>query len=59
MHTVQVVETVDFFPSNIMMPITASNDMTTLDATDLTHAFLHPVPYSSFSVVGESQLQEL
>jgi hypothetical protein len=40
----RIVETVEFFPAKVAMPRTASKDMATIAAQELTHGLKHPAP---------------
>jgi hypothetical protein len=53
------MDTVDFFPSMVLMPITASKDMATMAMMELTHTILHLAPASPFSSISYSHLQAL
>jgi hypothetical protein len=55
----RIVDTVEFFPANVAMPRTASKDLATIAALELTHALLHPAPAAPFSIIGGAQLEAL
>jgi hypothetical protein len=48
----RIVETVDFFPEKFTLPFPTPQDLSTLAATDLTDALLHPQPAGPFCQVG-------
>jgi hypothetical protein len=58
-EAVRIVDTVEFFPAKATMPRTASKDMTTIAAQELTHALMHPSPTAPFSIIGGAQLEAL
>jgi hypothetical protein len=41
------------------MPRTASKDLATIAAQELTHALMHPSPAAPFSIIGGAQLEAL
>jgi hypothetical protein len=55
----RIVDTVEFFPANVAMSRTASKDIATIAALELTHALLHPAPAAPFSIIGGAQLVAL
>jgi hypothetical protein len=55
----RIVETLEFFPAKVAMPRTASKDMATIAAQELTHALMHPAPAAPLSAIGEAKLGAL
>jgi hypothetical protein len=55
----RIFVTVEFFPAKVAMPRTASKDMSTFEAQELTHALMHPAPAAPFSAIGGAQLEAL
>jgi hypothetical protein len=55
----RIVDTVAFFPAKVTMPHTASKDLATIAAQELTHALLHSAPAAPFSIIGGAQLEAL
>jgi hypothetical protein len=55
----RIVDTVEFFPAKVTMHRTASKDMATIAAQELTHAIMHPAPAAPFSIIGGAQLEAL
>jgi hypothetical protein len=55
----RIIDTVEFFPAKVAMPRTASKDMATIAAKELTHALMHPAPAAPFSAIGGAQLEAL
>jgi hypothetical protein len=54
-----IVDTVEFFPAKVTMPRTASKDMATIAAQELTHAIMHPSFAAPFGIIGGAQLEAL
>jgi hypothetical protein len=54
-----IFDTVEFFPAKVTMPRTASNDMSTIAAKELTHAIMHPSPAAPCGIIGGSSLEAL
>jgi hypothetical protein len=54
-----IVDTVELFPAKVNMPRTASKDMATIAAQELTHALMHPAPAAPFIIIGGAQLEAL
>jgi hypothetical protein len=49
----RIVDTVElFFPAKVTLPRTASKDMATIAAQELTHALMHPAHAAPFSIIG-------
>jgi hypothetical protein len=55
----RIVNTVEFFPAKVAMPGTASKDMATVEAKELTHALMHPSSAAPFSAIGGAQVEAL
>jgi hypothetical protein len=55
----RIVDTVEFFPANVAMPRTSSNDIVTIAALELTHSLLHPSPAAPFNIIRGAQLVAL
>jgi hypothetical protein len=55
----RIVDTVEFFPAKVAMPRTASKDLATIAAQELTHAHMHTAPAGPFSIIGGAQLEAL
>jgi hypothetical protein len=51
----RIVDTVEFFPAKVTTPRTASKDMATIAAQELTHTLMHPAPAAPFSIIGGAQ----
>jgi hypothetical protein len=51
----RIVETGDYFPEKITLPLPSSHDLVTQAAVDLTHALLHTQPVGLFCQVGNDQ----
>jgi hypothetical protein len=51
----RIVETVDFFPQEFILPFPSYQDLATQATADLTHALLHPQPAGPFCQVGDEQ----
>jgi hypothetical protein len=54
-----IVETCEFFPTEVTMPFQSSQYMPIQDATQLTHALLHQEPAGLFTQVGDDQMLAL
>jgi hypothetical protein len=54
-----VVETVDFFPTEVPLPFPSSKELATQAAKQLTHALLNPQPAGLFCQVGNGQMLAL
>jgi hypothetical protein len=55
----RIVDTVEFFPSNLSIPETSSKDLASIAALELSHALQDPSPAAPFSHIGTAQLQAL
>jgi hypothetical protein len=55
----RIVDTVEFFPAALVMPLTSSKDLASIAAMELSHALQHPDPAAPFSHIGTAQLQAL
>jgi hypothetical protein len=51
----RIIDTVEFFPAKVAIPLTASKDMATIAAKELTHARMHPAPATPISAIGGAQ----
>jgi hypothetical protein len=51
----RIVETVDFFPEKITLPVPSPQDLATQAAADLTRALFHPQPAGPLCQVGDAQ----
>jgi hypothetical protein len=54
-----IVDTVEFFPATLAMPLASSKDLASIAAMELSHALQHPDPAAPFSQIGTAQLQAL
>jgi hypothetical protein len=54
-----IVDTVEFLPAKVAMPRTASKDLATIAAQELTHTIMHPAPAAPFSIIGGAHLEAL
>jgi hypothetical protein len=55
----RVVETVDFFPTEVPLPFPSSKELATQAAKQLIHALLNPQPVGPFCQVGDEQMLAL
>jgi hypothetical protein len=55
----RIVDTVEFFPTTLLMPRTSSKDLASIAALELSHALQHPSPAAPFSQIGTAQLHAL
>ena len=55
----QVADTVEFSPHYGKMPYRSSTENSTIAACELTHALQNPTPASSFSNIGDKQMEAL
>jgi hypothetical protein len=55
----RIVDTVEFFPEKVTMSRTASKDLATIAAQELTHTLLHPAPAAPCSIIGGAHLEAL
>jgi hypothetical protein len=52
----RVVETVEFFPTEVPLPFPSSKELAAQAAKQLTHALLNPKPAGPFCQVGDGQM---
>jgi hypothetical protein len=55
----RIVETFEFFPTEVAMPFQSSKDLVNQADKHLTHALLHPQPAGPFNQVGDYQMLAL
>jgi hypothetical protein len=55
----RIVDTVEFFPTTLLMPRTSSKYLASIAALELSHALQHPAHAAPFSQIGTAQLHAL